>query len=237
MVVSLSGVEEAMIPAPLGRSRSRLEIGRSAASYVGAMGETSKERTVGGELKLQIGVLSGLLLILWLVEVVDLVFFGGSLDAYGIAPRSVDGLMGIPLAPILHGGLAHLAANTVPLLVLAWLVMLRETWHLPVVAAIVVLLGGLGVWLFGRAGSVHIGASGLVFGLLGFLLLAGWFERRLGAILLSLVVLVAYGGLLVGLLPGGRGVSWEAHLFGFAAGVLAARLLARRRPRGERARP
>ena len=192
--------------------------------------DIKKERGIGSELKVQAGLLGGAVVVLWLVEVVDLLFFGGSLDSLGIQPRSLDGLAGIALAPFLHGGLAHLAANTAPFVVLAWLVMLRETWHLAAVSAIVVVVGGLGVWLLGRPASVHIGASGLVFGLLGYLLLAGWFERRVGTILLSLLVLVTYGGLLVGVLPVEVGVSWEAHLFGFLAGALAARLLARPKP-------
>jgi membrane associated rhomboid family serine protease len=96
------------------------------------------------------------------------------------------------------------------------------------VTIISVVVGGLGVWLFGGRGTVHIGASGVVFGYLGFLLLRGYFERSAGSILFSLMIFVLYGGLVWGILPWQqRGISWEAHLFGFLGGVLAARLLAR----------
>jgi membrane associated rhomboid family serine protease len=90
------------------------------------------------------------------------------------------------------------------------------------------LVSGLGVWLFGASG-VHVGASGLIFGYLGFLLLRGYFERNFPSILLSLIVGFLYGGAIWGVLPTQPGISWEGHLFGFIGGVLAARLLARRK--------
>ncbi|WP_236519610.1 rhomboid family intramembrane serine protease [Sandaracinus amylolyticus] len=182
---------------------------------------------LGRELKLHGLVLAILVAVLWAEEIVD-VFLGGYLDAFGIRPREIAGLIGIPLSPFLHAGFPHLIANTVPLIVLGWFVMLRETWHFFAVSAAVIVLGGLGVWMFGQTGSVHIGASGLVFGWLGYLLLGGWFERRVSTILGSLLVAVLYGGLVWGVLPGTPGVSWEAHLFGFLAGALMAWVLARR---------
>ena len=199
-----------------------------------ALERTERPGSIKRALKLQAAILLGLVAIMWAIEVVDLVVLGGALDAYGIRPRTVDGLWGILLAPFLHGGLGHVAANTIPFVVLGWLVMLRETWHFFAVGVIVAVLGGLGVWLTAPAAGVHIGASGVVFGFFGFLLLAGWFERRFGTILVSLAVLVAYGGLIFGVLPGQVGISWQSHLFGFLAGVLAARFLARR-PRPARA--
>jgi membrane associated rhomboid family serine protease len=199
-----------------------------------ALERTERPGSIKRALKLQAAILLGLVAIMWAIEVVDLVVLGGALDAYGIRPRTVDGLWGILLAPFLHGGLGHVAANTIPFVVLGWLVMLRETWHFFAVGVIVAVLGGLGVWLTAPAAGVHIGASGVVFGFFGFLLLAGWFERRFGTILVSLAVLVAYGGLIFGVLPGQVGISWQSHLFGFLAGVLAARVLARRPTREER---
>jgi membrane associated rhomboid family serine protease len=156
---------------------------------------------------------------------------GNPLDAFGIRPREVDGLFGVLFAPFLHVGFQHLIANTIPFVILGWFVLLRETWHFLAVSAVVIVLGGLGVWLFGQSGSVHIGASGLVFGYLGYLMLGGWFERRFTTILGSLFVGVLYGGLVLGVLPGTPGVSWEGHLFGFLSGVLMAWLLARRAPK------
>jgi membrane associated rhomboid family serine protease len=182
---------------------------------------------IGRELKLHGWVLALALALMWGSEIVD-TFLGGRLDALGIRPREVDGLVGIALAPFLHGGFGHLMANTIPFLVLGWFVLLRETWHFFAVSVGVIVIGGAGVWLFGQSGSVHVGASGLVFGYLGYLMLGGWFERRLATILGSLVVAVLYGSLVFGMLPGTPGISWESHFFGFLGGGLMAWALARR---------
>jgi membrane associated rhomboid family serine protease len=141
----------------------------------------------------------------------------------------VDGLWGIFVAPVLHANPEHLLANTVPLLVLGWLVLLRDARHFLPVTLFSVLGAGLCAWTLGAPGSVHIGASGVVFGYLGFLILAGWFARSVGAIALSVLVTAIWGGLVFGVLPGQPGVSWQAHLGGFVGGVLAARWLAPRR--------
>jgi membrane associated rhomboid family serine protease len=131
-------------------------------------------------------------------------------------------------APFLHGNFAHLIANTIPFLTLGWFVMLRETSDFFVVTGITMLVSGLGVWLFGSAG-LHIGASGVVFGYLGFLLARGYFERNIPSILLSVIVGFLYGGAIWGVLPTQPGVSWEGHLFGFIGGVIAARFLSQRK--------
>ncbi len=183
--------------------------------------------SIKAELKLHGRLLFGLLGVMWLSEIVD-TFLGGRLDGLGIRPRIADGLLGIPLAPFLHGGFAHLLGNTIPFLVLGWLVLLRETRHFIAVFVATTLLGGLGVWLLGSPGT-HIGASGVVFGLLGYLLLVGWFERSIGTILLSAFVGLTYGWALLGVLPLQRGVSWESHLFGFVTGAAIAWLFAKRR--------
>jgi membrane associated rhomboid family serine protease len=180
------------------------------------------------ELKLQATILLGFIALLWALELVDTVLLQGWLDGFGIRPRSVTGLRGIVLAPLLHGGLRHLVANTVPLLVLGWLVMLRDTRHWFLVGALATLVGGAGVWLFGAASSVHIGASIVVFGFLGYLLFRGVFERRFWPIVGSVVVALLYGGALIGILPGQSGISWEGHLFGFLGGVGGAKLLAKK---------
>ena len=179
------------------------------------------------ELKTQGTILGGFVALIWILEVVD-IFLGGALNAYGIFPRHLIGLRGLLFAPFLHGGLGHLMANTIPFLVLGWFVMLQETSDFFVVSAITMVVSGLGVWLFG-APSIHIGASGVIFGYLGFLLLRGYFERNFASILLSLIVGFLYGGMIWGVLPTQLGISWEGHLFGFIGGVIAARLLARRK--------
>ena len=179
------------------------------------------------ELKTQGTILGGFVALIWILEVVD-IFLGGALNAYGIFPRHLIGLRGILFAPFLHGSLGHLIANTIPFLVLGWFVMLQETSDFFVVTAITMVVSGLGVWLFGASG-VHIGASGVIFGYLGFLLLRGYFERNFPSILVSLIVGFLYGGMIWGVLPTQLGISWEGHLFGFIGGVIAARLLARRK--------
>ncbi len=179
------------------------------------------------ELKTQGTILGGFVAIIWVLELVDILLFGQRLNLYGIIPRHLIGLRGILFAPFLHGGLGHLIANTIPLLILGWFVMLQETSDFFVVSAITMLVSGLGVWLLGSSG-VHVGASGLIFGYLGFLLFRGYFERNFPSIFLSLIVGILYGGAIWGVLPTQPGISWEGHLFGFIGGVLAARFLAQR---------
>ena len=162
------------------------------------------------------------------MESVDWLLLDGALDDYGIRPREQTGLYGILFAPFLHIGFGHVTANTVPFLLLGSLVVLRRTSDFFLASAVIIVISGLGVWLTGPAQSVHVGASGLVFGYLGFLLLRGFFERSLVAILVAIVVGAVYAGALPGLLPGQPGISWQGHLFGFAGGVLAARMLAAR---------
>ena len=169
------------------------------------------------------------LLMMWLLEIVDQVIFGGALDSLGIRPRSLDGLDSILFAPFLHGGLAHLANNSIPFVLLGVLTFLGGLCNFLVTTVLSLSIGGLGVWLLGTPNSVHIGMSGLIFGYLGYLLLRGYFGRSVGAILVSLILLVLYGGTLWGLLPFETGVSWTGHLFGFLGGALSAYLLRRRR--------
>jgi membrane associated rhomboid family serine protease len=177
------------------------------------------------EVKTQALILGTFLGIFWTVEILDRYFFRDQLDVFGIIPRNLVGLRGILFAPFLHGGFPHLIANTVPFLILGWLVMLQETSDFFIVTALTMLVGGVGVWLFGAPGF-HIGASILIFGYLGFLLFRGYFQRNIPSILLSIVVGILYGGAIWGVLPGQPGVSWQGHLFGFLGGVLAARLIA-----------
>ena len=177
-------------------------------------------------LRLHASVLGVSVASLWAVFAVDSVL-GGTLLHFGIVPRSTDGLRGILFAPFLHADLAHLTANTASLLVLGWLVMLRDPRHFALVALLAALGSGLAAWLLGAPGSVHVGASGVIFGFLGFLILAGWYARSLGSIVLSVGVIALWGGLVFGVLPGDAGVSWQSHLGGFAGGALAARWFAR----------
>jgi membrane associated rhomboid family serine protease len=148
---------------------------------------------------------------------------GGALLSLGVIPRTAIGLRGIFFAPFLHGSVSHIAANTIPFLVLGWLVMLRDPRHFLTVTFAAMIGSGTMAWLLGAPGSVHIGASGLIFGYVGFLMLSGWYARSPVSILLSILVTVLWGGLLLGVMPGQAGISWQAHLGGFLGGVLAAR--------------
>ena len=139
-----------------------------------------------------------------------------------LVPRRIDGLPGILTAPLVHGSFAHLAANTVPLLVLGGMVAVRGVARYLTVTLAVTVLGGLGVWMLAR-NAAHVGASGLIFGYFGFLVARGYYDRSPGAIAVSVVVAVVYGGMIAGVLPRDGQVSWEAHLFGLLAGGVCAR--------------
>jgi membrane associated rhomboid family serine protease len=170
--------------------------------------------------------------LLYLAQLIDLLT-DHSLDGNGIRPNTTDGLWGIIFAPVLHANWQHLMANTIPLLVLGFLMTLAGISRFVWATAIIWILGGFGTWLIGNVGSScgptdHIGASGLIFGYLAFLLVFGLFVRRVWDIIIGLVVLFLYGGVLLGAMPVLHqcgGVSWQGHLSGAVAGVVAAYLL------------
>jgi len=165
------------------------------------------------------GLLLGWLVIAWGVEVVDLIFPGLRLDQYGIRPRSVDGLVGVLLSPWLHGSFGHLLANTPAFIGLGMLLLIAEGKRFMGTTIALVLISGLGTWVIGRPGSVHIGASGLIYGYFGYLLARAIWERKLGWLLLGILVGVIYGGMIWGVLPKDGPISWEGHLVGLVAGL------------------
>ncbi|MET0838739.1 MAG: rhomboid family intramembrane serine protease [Marmoricola sp.] len=176
---------------------------------------------------LTVGVM---LAVLWILEMVDAAM-NGRLDAYGIRPRTVSGLEGIPAAPFLHAGFQHLISNSFVFAVLGVIAYVSVTLgRFVALIAITALSSGLGAWAFGAPNTVVIGASGVIFGLLGFLLFRGVAERSAGAITVSIMMLVIYGGTISGVLPGVPFVSWQAHLFGFIGGAFAAFWLRSPRP-------
>lgn len=187
------------------------------------MEETKPGRSLS---QLVVQVVGGTLGLMWLVELVDTFLLDSELQTHGIEPRQVDGLEGVLFAPVLHDGWAHILSNSVPFLVLGALVMTYGLRRWLVATAVIVVVAGLATWLLARSG-VHIGASILVFGYFGFLLGMAWFERSLRSIGIAVLVAVIYGSLIWGVLPSDSGVSWEGHLFGVIAGVLAAGLLTR----------
>jgi membrane associated rhomboid family serine protease len=162
--------------------------------------------------------------LLWVIEFVDQAFFATALDDYGIEPRRIEGLDGILFAPLLHGGFDHLAANTVPLLVLGFLVLAGGFGQFVAVTALIWVFSGVAVWLLGA--GLTVGASGIIFGWLAFLLFRGFFARSGRQIVLAVVLFLVYGSVLWGVLPSDPRISWQAHLFGAVAGVVAARLTA-----------
>lgn len=162
---------------------------------------------------------------IWAVFLLDFVL-PGEFSRYGLIPRSVSGLVGIVTMPFLHGGWSHLLGNTVPLLVLLTLLAGSRGSSARIVT-LLVLSGGALLWLAGRSESVHIGASGLIYGLITFLIVAGFREGRVIALGVAVLVGVLYGVTLIGgVLPitAGAGVSWDGHLMGAIAGALIAKL-------------
>jgi membrane associated rhomboid family serine protease len=175
--------------------------------------------------------------VLWIVQ------FANALNDYafnrfGLRPRQIDGLWGVLTEPFLHAGYGHLLSNTAPFVLIGWVLLLSgvRTWL--TVSGIVVVLGDLATWLVAPSGVI-VGASGLVFGWLGYLLARAYFSRRLWWIVVAVLVLFFFGTLLGSLLPSFNSqVSWQAHACGFGAGILAgAALHPRRARRGEPRRP
>ncbi|WP_239003510.1 rhomboid family intramembrane serine protease [Nocardia panacis] len=180
-------------------------------------------------------VIASFVVLLYGIEGVD-TLDGHDLDTAGIQPRTAEGLWGILFAPLLHANWTHLLGNTLPVLVLGFLALLSGIGRGLMATAIIWVVAGLGTWLVAGSGSVHLGASSLVFGWLTYLIVRGWFARNIGQILLGLVIVAIYGSLLWGVLPGQPGISWQGHLFGAVGGILAGWVLSgneRSRRRGE----
>lgn len=171
----------------------------------------------------------GWVALLWLLEVVD-VASGHALDGLGITPRTPSELVDVVPAAFIHFGFAHVAANSVPLLVMGFLAALGGLRRFAAVCALIIVADGLGVWLIAPAHSNTAGASGLIFGLFGYLVVSGVVERRPLGVLAGVLVGAVWGSSIVmGLAPTQTGVSWQGHLLGLMAGVAAAFLL-RRKP-------
>lgn len=159
---------------------------------------------------------------MWFVWAADLVWPGTI--GHGIVPRTSYGLTGIVMAPFIHANLQHLLANTVPFIILGAVILLRGTRAFMTVLLASAFVAGLGTWLFGTPHTMHIGASGVVFGFFGYLLFRAAYDRRLSSLLIAVVVAVLYGASFLTSLMPAAGISWTGHLFGFLGGIAAARV-------------
>ena len=178
-----------------------------------------------------IELLLAMVLLMWVLEVVD-TSLDNRLDRYGIEPREVDGLDGVIAAPFLHVGFGHLIANTLPFAAMGLVIAFEGVWRLAGVTAVVALVSGLGTWLIAPADTIHLGASGVVFGYATYLITRGLFNRRAMELAIGLAVAVLWGGALLAGIEPQQGISWQGHLFGAIGGVVAARMLSERHEAG-----
>lgn len=174
----------------------------------------------------------GLLLLLglmWGLELLDWLTPGLPIDRFGIHPRSLSGLLGILVAPVLHSSWSHLLTNTSPFVIFGGLIALNGASEYWLVTLGCALISGLGVWLVSPTHSITVGASGIIFGYFGYLLLRGFFERKASSIIISLIIGFSYGSILLQVFPSEKGISWSAHFFGLLGGVLIAQVLGKRK--------
>lgn len=165
----------------------------------------------------------GFVSFLWILEILDVFVMNQRLNQFGILPRTQIGLKGILFCPFLHGNFTHLIANSIPLLIMGSLILLKGPIYYYRTLIFSIFIGGFLVWCLGGNG-IHIGASGIVFSFFGFLVIRGFLEKKFFPLLLSLLIIFLYGGIVLGLLPIQKGVSWEGHLFGLVAGIFSARV-------------
>lgn len=196
-------------------------------STIGSTGTTGgKGRDARTDGFLLVGVMVA---IMWVAEAIDSLADHRLDNNFGIISRQVDGLDGVLFSPFLHGGFGHLIGNTVPFLILGAIIAFNGAARVALVTLIVAVLGGLGTWLISPTGTNTIGASGVVMGYAGYLIARGIFSRRIVELVIGGVVAVLWGGMLLGSLVPTAGVSWQAHLCGAIAGVVAAKLLTKDR--------
>ena len=184
------------------------------------MGKSPKEKR---RTALRYGL--GYLAVIWAVFLVNAIFFGGYLNYLGIHPLDERALWHIFTAPLLHADVNHIVSNSIPGAIFCFLIGYSGSKVFWEVTAFSVVTAGVGTWLFGGVGTNHIGASGLVYGWLAYLVVRGVFNRSLRQILLGLVLGFFYSGLVWGVLPGNPGISWQGHLFGAIGGILAGMII------------
>ena len=181
----------------------------------------SKNYNRSGRLRAGTTLAVGYLVVEWVVHIVNVLVFGGNLANFGIRPLDFSGIWGIFFAPFLHAGWEHLIGNSIPGAIFCFIVGLsgrRAFWE---VSTIVMLMAGMGTWLLGGPGTLHIGASGMVYGWLAYLIVRGIFNRSFAQTVTGIFLGFAYSGLIWGVLPTDAGVSWQGHLFGALGGIVA----------------
>lgn len=185
-----------------------------------------------GGLGAAISTAIGYLVLIWTVFLVNEFIFGGALNNFGVRPRETSTLWGILTAPLLHADYGHIVANSLPGALFAGLIAMSSKRLFWQVTLLITVVGGGLTWLVGGANTVHIGASGLIYGWLAFLVVRGFVNRRVMQIILGVILASMYSGLIWGVLPTQMAVSWQMHLFGGLAGIWAAVMFKRGRARG-----
>jgi membrane associated rhomboid family serine protease len=178
----------------------------------------------------EFGLLLSMVMTAWAIEFIDFVL-PLELDRFGIIPRELSGLPGIFFSPWLHGDWQHLIANTLTFFGLGLIVLVAEGKRFLSTTFVLVLISGLGTWIIGRENSVHIGASGLIYGYFGYILGRAIWEGRLSWIVIGIVVGTIYGGMIWGIRPTNSPISWEGHLAGLLVGGWLGKQHAGRRKR------
>lgn len=177
------------------------------------------------EIRAVVLILGISLIVLWCLFLVNALFLGSKLNMLGIHPRTKSGLLGILIAPLLHGSLFHIINNSFSFILFGTLLLLNDIWKFVIVTVIAGVISGIGIWLIGSSGSVHIGASGIILGYFGYCVSVGFIEKKLSTLIFSLIIIFLYGGMIFAIIPGQMGISWEGHLFGFIGGICSASLI------------
>lgn len=158
-------------------------------------------------------------MIIWILHIIKVIgnFHWGR---FGVFPREIDGLAGIIFSPLIHGDFQHLFSNSIPVFFLVTMILFFYEKIALISITAIYLITGLLVWLFAREGVYHIGASGVVYGMVSFVFWNGVFRRSMKAVILSLVIIIMYSGYFAGIVPGQEGISWESHLMGGLTGIV-----------------
>ncbi|NCG28563.1 MAG: rhomboid family intramembrane serine protease [Verrucomicrobiales bacterium] len=171
-------------------------------------------------------LLFSIVIIFWIVTTIDQNIPERNFTLnYGIKARDLDGILGIFIAPFLHVNYQHLIGNTLPFLALGGLVLLSGRGRFIFTSILSAVISGLGIWIFAKEGTVHVGSSILIFSYLGFLLMQAWFTRSITWCLVALIASIFYGALILTLLYQKNGISWHGHFFGFITGIISAILV------------